>query len=255
MTRRIGQCAAAGLLVVAASVAVGDFYAPGTDNNWDINNTGFGSLMTETFAGSGIWQYTATTQSDGVTPLAPGDRTQWNIVATAGDWGSQLYPSNQWGFADGSGSVTVTLDTNTYSDGWLPTTNRITTSTAGSQTWVVTGSWVAAAGVGNDWDLGTAPSMNPGVGGILEYSVTGLPVGTYYWKAVANPSDTNWDTITEDASTTVAGSDNAFTVVNPNRVLIMQIDTSNGTARTIPTPGVLAFVGFGGLAATRRRRR
>jgi MYXO-CTERM domain-containing protein len=246
MTRRIGQFAAAGLLAAASSVAVGDFFAPGADNGWDIG--GATSAMTETFLGSGIWNYAAN-------PGTPGTRTTWNVVATAGDWGSQLYTSDQWGFYDGGGNVTLTLDTNTYNDGWLPTTNRITTSTAGSLAWVVTGNWVAAAGVGGDWDLGTAPSLVSGGGGILEYTVTGLPAGSYAWKAVANPSDGNWDTITEDVSTTVAGSDNLFSVSGPADVIIMQIDTSNGTARSIPTPGALALVGVGGLAATRRRRR
>lgn len=242
MTRRIGQFAAAGLLAVATSTTLG-WFAPGANNGWDTN-----AAMTETFAGSGIWQYTAS-------GLAAGARTEWNLIATAGDWGSQAYGSNQWGYADGAGDVTITIDTNTYADGWLPATNRISTNTAGSLGFAVTGNFQAAAGLGGDWDIGAAPAMVSGGGSILQYSLTGLPAGTYDWKPVHLGPSGEWDTVTADSSSTVAGGNNQFSVAGPADVVIMQMDYGNGTVRVIPTPGALALVGVSGLAATRRRRR
>lgn len=229
-------------LALAGSAAA--FFAPGADNGWDIS--GANSAMTD--QGGGIWTYDAS-------GLGAGARTDWNIVATANDWGSQLYGSNQFGYADGNGDVTLILDTNTYNDGWLPSTNRITTSTAGTLNWVITGSWVAAAGVGNDWDLGSAPAMTPVGGGIFEYATT-LPAGTYAWKPVGGTGPNGeWDAITDDSSTTIGQDNNDFTVANNGDLVVFQIDTSNGTVRIIPTPGVAGLLGVAGIAAVSRRRR
>jgi MYXO-CTERM domain-containing protein len=243
MTRRIGQLAAAGILAAATSVAVGDFYAPGVDNGWDTS-----APMTETFGGSGIWEYAAS-------GLGAGTRTEWNIIAIAGDWGSQLFGSNQWGNADGAGDITLTLDTNTYADGWMPATNRIYTSTLAGQTWGATGNWVAAAGMGSDWDLASAPAMTNS-GGIFELTIPGgtLGAGVYDWKPVANGVAGNWDSTGDGTGVNVNAGNNSFTSDGVSDI-ILQMDSSNGTVRAIPTPGALALVGVGGLAATRRRRR
>jgi hypothetical protein len=245
MTRRIGQFAAAGLLAVATSTTLG-WFAPGADNGWDIG--GATSAMTETFAGSGIFVYDAV-------PGTPGTRTTWNIVATAGDWGSQLFGSDQWGNYDGAGNISISLDTNTYADGWLPATNRIYTSTLALQTWGATGNWVAAAGMGSDWDLASAPAMSNN-GGIFEVTIPGgvLAPGVYDWKPVANGVVGNWDATGPDTGVNVNAGNGQFTVVG-GEAITLQMDSSNGTVRAIPAPGAFALVGAGGLAATRRRRR
>ena len=240
-TRRIGQWAPVGITAVATSTALG-FFAPGVDNGWDIS--GATSAMTETFGGSGIWQYAAN-------PGTPGSRTEWNIVATAGDWGSQLHGSNQWGTYDGAGAVTLTLDTNTYSDGWMPATNRIYTSTLALDSWDATGNWVAAAGLGTDWDLITAPAMTNNAG-IFEVTIPGgtLAAGTYDWKPIANGS---WDSAGDGTGVNINAGNSQFTSNGVDDV-ILQFDSSNGTTRAIPTPGIAAFCGVAGLLATRRRR-
>jgi MYXO-CTERM domain-containing protein len=241
-TRRIGQWGAAGTLAVAASVATGDFFAPGIDNGWDFN----GNAMVETFAGSGVWQHTATGQT-------PGAQLLWDILSEAGNWDSKVHPAgNQWGTVDGAGEVTLTLDTNTYNDGWMPASYRVYTSTLASDSWAATGSWVAAAGMGNDWDLGTAPAMTLN-GGLFEVTIPAgtLAAGTYDWKPVANGG---WDSTGDGTGVNVNAGNTQFTIDGLSDT-ILQLDPSNGTVRAIPTPGALALVGVGGLAASRRRRR
>lgn len=244
-TRRISQAAGSGLLVIAASVAVGDFFAPGADNGWDAYNTGLGSAMTETFGGSGIWEYQAQ-------PGTPGARTEWNIIAAVGDWGSQLFGSNQWGTYDGAGAVKLTLDTNTYADGWSPATNRIYTDTLAGDSWAATGNWNTAAGMGLDWDLGSAPAMSNN-GGIFELTIPGgaLAPGTYDWKPIANGS---WDSTGDGTGVNVNAGNSQFTVVGGEEITL-RMDSSNGTTQAVPAPGILALAGIGGAAATRRRRR
>ena len=223
-------------LVLAGTTAA--FFAPGADNGWDAS-----TAMTET--SPGVWEYSAS-------GLGAGARTEWNIIEFAGDWGSQLHGSNQWGHADGNGDVTIILDTNTYSDGWAPSSNRIYTNTLALQSWQATGNWVGAAGLGNDWDLGTAPAMTNN-GGIFEFVIPGgsLAPGIYEWKPVANGS---WDSTGPFTGVNVNAPNSQFEVVG-SETIIVQLDSSNGTTRFIPTPGAVGLLGIAGLAAGRRRRR
>ena len=75
-------------------------------------------------------------------PNWPQQLTQqlWDILSVQGDWNAKVHPAgNLWGTADGAGNVTLTLDTNTYNDGWLPSVNRAYSSTMASDTWAATG--------------------------------------------------------------------------------------------------------------------
>lgn len=242
MTRRIGQAAAAGLLLVATGIAAGDWYITGDALGWD---AGAAPLMTDN--SDGTWSYTHSGTA--------GDRNEWQFLDTQGDWGSQAYGSNAWSYVGGGGDVTITIDTNTYADGWEPTTNRVFSDNVPTA-WNVTGDWVDDATAGNDWDLGTAPAMSSIGGGQFEYTIApgALPAGTWNWKPVlANGS---WDATTADSSTTVGGGNVQFTLLAGEGVTI-RVDGSNGTVQQVvfPTPGAMALFGIGGIAATRRRRR
>jgi MYXO-CTERM domain-containing protein len=229
--------AVAGLVFAGAATA--DFWAPGIDNGWDPN----GNAMIETGAGSGIWTHTATGRT-------PGERLLWDILSEQGNWDSKVHPAgNQWGTVDGNGEIVLTLDTNTYNDGWLPETNRAYTNTIAGDSWAATGSWVVASGLGLDWDLGTAPAMTDN-GGIFELNIGVIPAGTYDWKPVANGS---WDSAGDGTGVNVNAGNTQFTSDGVEPV-ILQLRASDGTVRAIPTPGVAGVLGLAGLAAARRRR-
>jgi hypothetical protein len=243
MTRLIVAAAAgvglsAGAAALAMPVAVGEF------NGWDVN----GVAMTETGVGTGVFELAISGE--------PANTLRaWKPLSAGGDWANEYYGPNAWYVTDGAGEVTVTLDTNTPGDGWLPATNRIGSSTAASLPWNVTGNWVEAAGggVGADWDLGLAPAMADIGGGIFSYTAT-IPAGSYLWKPVANGG---WDAVGSDNSTSVAGNDIPFSVTgSSDNVVTFLVDPGVGrvTIQQIPAPGVAALAGIGGLVATRRRR-
>src|ERR1017187_2064734 len=73
--------------------------------------------ISETFAGSGIYQYTAT-------GLTPGSEQEFKL--TDGTWANTwLSSGNGWGYADASGNLTISYDLNTYVDGWTATQARV----------------------------------------------------------------------------------------------------------------------------------
>lgn len=245
MTRRIGQAAAAGLLLVATGIAAGDWYITGDALGWD---AGAAPLMTDN--SDGTWSYTHSGTA--------GDRNEWQFLDTQGDWGSQAYGVNSWSYVGGGGDVTITIDTNTYADGWLPTTNRVFSDNMPTA-WKAVGNWQDEAGAGGEWDLGGGPSMTDTGGGVFQYIIPAglIPAGTYDWKpARGGASPGEWDSITADSSSTVGGGNIQFTLLAGEGVTL-RINTSNGTVQQVvfPTPGAMALFGIGGIAATRRRRR
>ncbi|MBM4104549.1 MAG: hypothetical protein FJ263_11005 [Planctomycetes bacterium] len=98
------------------------------------------------------------------------------------------YPSaNSWFIADASGNVTITFNTNTVSDGWLPAQYRIGVSNNPS-TWTIAGSF---QGWSNN---NAATAMTSLGGGIYRLSQT-LATGEHWFKSVVTGS---WDSISSD---------------------------------------------------------
>lgn len=181
------------LFIVMAAAVVGlagpvyaAYYVAGDFNGWNAA----GQEMTD----NGDGTYTAT-----VIGLSLG-RHEFKI--TQGTWDWNYPPANSWLFADETGVVTITFNTNTVSDGWLPATNRIGLSTDPG-TWTIAGSF-------QGWsNSNPATAMTPLGAGFYRLTQT-LSPGTYQWKAVVTGS---WDSISTD--TRSVGTADASLVVNP----------------------------------------
>lgn len=211
---------------------------PGVFNGWDPNTAYNGA------SGGGVFVHD-------VTGEVAGSQVPWAHLAVAGDWGTKIIGSgDQWGIIDGSGNLTISLDTNSAGDGWSPDANRVQVSNFQTN-WTAVGDWQNQAG-GAMWDNANTFTTMSSVGGSI-YSMTAtLADGTYAFKAVKTGS---WDAIGAD-SRSINADNFSFSVTAPNNTITFSVDAALGVIRVdaIPTPGALALLGFGGLIGLRRRR-
>lgn len=227
-------------VALMATPALADFYIPGTFNGWD--NT---TPMTETSAGSGVWEY-------GVPAQNPGDNLLMDILSVSGDWNSKVHPSgNQWAKADAAGTNTITLDTNAAGDGWYPDAMRVGVAFEPATTWTAVGDWQDQVAGGGQWDFshpGTA--MNDMGGGIYMYEAT-LNPGIWQYKAVQTGT---WDAIGGN-SRNVNADNFGFETTAVNPIARMWVNVFAGTVKVdvVPEPASLALVSLGLLALIRRR--
>ncbi|MFH0982302.1 MAG: PEP-CTERM sorting domain-containing protein [Planctomycetota bacterium] len=219
------------LLAVAlmAAPAFGDWYYRGEYNGWG------STLMTDNSDG---------TFSIGLGTLGalPDDRTTWKFADTndPGDWD---WPGSgdSWGYTDGSGNLTITLDTNTYADGWVNDDMRIKLDYDPGHQWQAVGDF-------NGWNA-SDPTWNMSSlgGGIYEVQGTIAVPGDHWWKAIEAGT---WDAIGGDARS--VNADNVlYTTTVPNETVVFQVDVLNGV---VPEPTSLALLGLGALTLLRRRR-
>ncbi len=135
-----------------------------------------------------------------LTGATAGQRFQFKILDDEGNpppaWGDpELTPENGWFLTDGTGSATVAIDTNTYSDGFLPATNRVTVSTDATEVpgFFATGSWMTEAGGAADWNAGDSLfEMTDQGSGLWSVDVTIDTPGTYEFKATKGDFDGQW---------------------------------------------------------------
>lgn len=226
-----------GLLVAPA---VADYYVAGDFNvAWDPANAGY--QMTETFAGSGIWELNLAGEVAG--------RHEFKV--TDGTWGwTQPGGPNSWLYTD-DGNIKITFDENDYAgDIWSPTQYRLGLDEAPAAGFTAVGNWQTAAG-GSDWtNNDPVTAMTDMGGGLFKYETT-LPAGAWEWKAVATGS---WDSISWD-NRSVNTANWGFNTDAVNDTVIFWVDNAAGTARVevVPEPGTLALLGLAGLALFRRR--
>lgn len=190
------------------------YYVAGEFNSWDPA----GQLMTDNLNG---------THSATVSGLTAGARYEFKVVLD-GVWGTE-YPTtpNSWLFADGSGNVDITFNTNVVSDGWQPDQYRIILNTdPNTNTWSIAGDL-------NDWNNADASMvMTPQGGGIYKLTKAFLP-GTYEWKGVKTGT---WDAIGPDFRS--IDSSNMGLTVTTGDFVNFYIDALNGTLKgeAIPDP-------------------
>ena len=206
-------------------------YLAGDFNGWNAA----GDIMTETSPGSGIW--TKSFNGWGV-----GERHEFKV--TDGTW-TNNYPGsgNSWFYIGGDGNATVTYDSTTYADGWLPVADRIGLS-------VDPGSWTAVG----DWqgwvNNNPATAMVAQGGGIYKYQQVLAP-GSYQYKAVFTGT---WDAIGID-SRGVNSATLPFTTDAVNDTAIFWVNAATGAIKLdlVPEPATLGMLLIGGLALLRRR--
>jgi hypothetical protein len=175
--------------------ARGDFNAWGTDDPmYDDGTHG------DAAAGDGIFTAQVT--------IAAAGRYEFKIAT--GDW-STAYPAsgNSWLYASTDGElVTLTFDTNSYSDGWLPGSNIIGTGTDPGQ-WTAVGDW-------QGWDnANPATAMSAIGGGQYQLATSMANPGTYQYKAVKTGT---WDAIGADGRSVNAGTATFTTLVASQQV-------------------------------------
>lgn len=218
---------------VAGVVTAQPFHVGGSFNGWDPN----GPMMTETFGGSGIYEVS-------LSGMAASSRQEFKV--TDGTWGWTFPGSgNSWFTTDGSGTIRLTYDLNTYADGWVNTTQRI-----GVSNWVST--WTAV-GDFQGWNNANATTaMTAMGGGIFKYTAAGLANGTYQYKAVNTGT---WDAIGGDARGVNADTI-SFTIDGANPTMELFVNAANGTIRAnpVPEPASMAALALGAAALLRRRK-
>ena len=135
---------------------------------------------------------------------------------------------NMFMLTDASGNVTVTLDRNTYDDGFFPTTDRVIVDTDATEFAGIyaTGSWMDEAGGSSDWQPGDPLfQMTDQGGGLFSIDVTISTAGPYEFKVTGNGSwDYQWGTNgrNSNASTIV------FNTVENNQGITFLFDASKG---------------------------
>jgi hypothetical protein len=227
-------------LALSAFAAPPPYYITGADpilggvGGWNAN----ANLMTD--MGGGIYQSI-------FSGLTSGGRYEFKV--TEGDWSwSAPGPGNSWFYANGSGDITLTYDSNTYADGWSSASGRIGVS-VDPGTWTAVGDW-------QGWNNADPTTAMTSLGsGIYEYETTFASAGTYYYKAVDTGS---WDAIGADARG--VNADNlGFTTTDPNQLVDFYVNALNGTIQAnvvpVPEPASVALIGLGGLALLAFRRR
>ena len=217
------------LAVVAICVPVeASYYVAGGFNSWGVDS----DIMTDN--GDGTYSLT-------VTGLDAGYRSEFKI--TDGTWTNAVPGANSWFYADENGEMTITLDTNTYADGWNTDTNRIILSDAPT-TWTIAGDM-------NGWsNSDTASAMTDLGNGIYLYSAT-LAAGTYYCKPVVTGT---WDSIGW-YERSINTSNLSITTYEGMEDVNIYVDALNGTVKVemIPEPATMGLLGLGGLLLRRRK--
>jgi hypothetical protein len=221
--------------LLMASPALAAFYVAGDFNvPWDPANPAY--EMIETAPGSGIYQLALTGETPG--------RHEWKVTDGTWNWTVPGGP-NSWLFTDANGDITITYDSNTYTDGWSPDVDRLGLSED-------PGTWTAA-GSFQGWDnANPATAMAPMGGGIYMYdtALMGLAAGTYEWKAVVTGS---WDSISWDGRS-VFTANMSFTLDAVNTSAQLFVDALNGRVKIeyIPEPASLLGLAVLGLLIRRR---
>ncbi len=237
MSRVICSVTAAAALALAGP-AFADFsttpHVAGSHQGWDAG----ANPMTDNLDGT----FSAT-----FTGMAAGERHEFKI--TDGTFDS-THPGgpNSWFIADGSGEITITLDTNVVTDGWSPSQFRLGLS-HDPGTWTAVGDWQTAVG-GSDWTNDDATTGMTDMGGGLYMYEADPGAGTWLWKAVVTGS---WDAVGFNERSVNAGNQE-FTLVE-GETAQMWVNAFDGTIQlnVIPEPASLALMGLGGLLMLRRR--
>jgi hypothetical protein len=146
----------------------------------------------------------------------------WKVATD--DW-SQNYPSqNSWiSTTVASQTVRFSLDTNTYSDGWLPTTNIVNANDD-------VGTDFTAVGDFNGWNNADSTTLMTDVGYGRYYLAYTIPAaGTYLGKITRTGT---WDAFGADGRSTDA-QNVEFTTAAANQTVYFLLDVSSGRLQIV----------------------
>lgn len=221
----VALCALAGLAHAQP------YYVRGEFNGWSNNTTPMADM------GGGMWQST-------VTGLTPGQKYQHK--ATVDDWSYNAPQTGDNAYAVGNAAGALTINffpNNSWSDGWMPSAEpRAGYVDPGMHGWEIMGAF-------NGW---TTPTLMNNLGGGVYQVVMPAAPGAYEFKF---RKEGDWDISVGDSFGRFSSNADAVVNAGDNAVQLTH-DLPNGRwqALSVPTPGALALVGLGGLAAARRRR-
>jgi Pullulanase X25 domain len=239
MSKRIFStlAAALGVVILSASAALAGLAVPGNyqseggyGNDWTPADAPYMTDM-----GGGIFELPLS----GLTGAVSLSRFNFKILDDGGTPPAQFgtdpeVPNNgpgspdNWFVTNATGSATITLDRNTYNDGFFPTHDRISVSTDATEfsNYYATGNWMDEAGGAGDWNAGDPLfAMTDQGGGLWSVDATISTPGTYQFKATANGIfDFQWGTngrLNDSANL-------QFVTVAPNQDVTFMLDVSKG---------------------------
>ncbi len=202
------------------------WYVAGDFNGWS-NNTDLlyddgthGDLL----AGDGIYSRDYA--------IATAGRHQWKV--TDGTWAVTYPAQNSWFYTTVANQVVkFTFDTNTYTDGYSPSTGIVNVSDHGGgiTTWTAVGDW-------QNWNPGsTTTRMKAIIPGVYVVTYTVASAGTHEYKVAKS------GTWTDDQFGAQGREHNAptvkFVTSSPNQVMAFYLDLARGRIKAVPagTPG------------------
>jgi hypothetical protein len=215
--------------------AKGDYYA-GTVGTW---NGDAGNLLTYN-SGTGFW-------SGVVTCDQAYSRHEFKIADAS--WSESYYPwCNLWVHCGTGDQVLFTLDTNTYADGWFPTTNIVW----GDHMYPVGTTFEVIGGAAETGNWGGGPAPVPAatlVGGIWTLAINIATPGSYEAKFRATGT---WDVcnIGEEGAAAPCGANLHYTTLNANELVTFQFNPATGRARVVNGSVVPAQKGSWGQVKT-----
>lgn len=236
------------LLVAAPSEAQRNFYVPGNFmseafglDDWSPQLYTPAQAMMETSAGSGIYELDF--DLDYATVDNSGTQFQYKILEDLSGNGAsfsnpddpEITPNNGWFNGDTDGVMTITLDTNTYNDGFFPQENRVIISDD-IVNWNIIGNFQTQLGSGTDYNnIDPNTVMTDAGGGLFQLTTTIPTPGQYNFRAVGNGSffGIGTDGRRDDANNL------DFNTFEADQEVTFEVDTTRGAIRFL-TEAVLA---------------
>lgn len=212
------------------------WYARGTFNGWAgtahqlVDDGTNGDLV----AGDGIYSRLISIDTPG--------RHEFKV--TVDDWSVNHPSSNCWFYTTTPNqSILFTFDTNSYSDGWLPSTNIVNVTDQLPPT-----ANIVAVGDHNGWNnAGPEVMYDDGTNGdplandnIYAYYLVVATPGTYNWKPTLTGT---WDAWGSD-NRQVNSTNISYTTTSPNQNIFFYVDLNTGRTYTSNTPLPVELIAF-----------
>jgi hypothetical protein len=225
MKNKLTMLAAAGLVTAFVSIAQAQtYYLAGNFQGW-CNNcsvmTDNGLVGTNGVQGSHQWEYDITGQT-------PGSLDTGGMKVTDGTWDNNWPGANMNMYYNGSGAATIYFYFGNFSDGWIPSANRVGFADPGTP-WEVTGTFTTPS-------FGSDPSAQMtlvgGSGGVYTNTYVIATPGSYQYKFRTTGT---WGALQAGTDISSNPGNLAFTTTTPNQAVTFTLDLPNGRwAASVP---------------------